>query len=169
MYNIGWWDKMRLSVVRPIKKYTKIGDDFIFNKYAGYPIESKFKSIADDEGNGSNAVTLQSYMYKSSNYYNSLLAYIGSFRESDLSQDGFLKSSGSKDGKTLFYNVSLPNEPVRKRNQSEESFEKEMRNMPSSMSRPSLVYRKAAEKPCLSTSSLHLIWLLILKRCFLKD
>jgi hypothetical protein len=127
MYNIGWWDKMRLSVVRPIKKYTKIGDDFIFNKYAGYPIESKFKSIADDEGNGSNAVTLQSYMYKSSNYYNSLLAYIGSFRESDLSQGGFLKSSGSKDGKTLFYNVSLPNEPVRKRNQSEESFEKEMR------------------------------------------
>lgn len=126
MYNIGWWDKMRLSKVWSIDEYTKTGSYFTFNKYAGQPIESKFRSIAKDEGNGTEVVTLQSYMYNSSNYYNSLLAYIGSFRGSVLGQDGFLKSSGSKDGNTLFYKVSFPKMPVRKKDQTAESFKKEM-------------------------------------------
>lgn len=126
MYNIGWWDQMRLSTIWPIDykdvTTTKEGNYFIFKKYAGKPIESQFKSICGDEGNGSSPVTLQSYMSKSSNYYNSLLAYIGSFTSSDLSQDGFLKSSGSRDGKTLFYNVSFPKKPVRQKNQSDAEY-----------------------------------------------
>lgn len=130
MYNIGWWDKMRLSTIWPINENnvtpTQDGKYFVFKRYAGNPIESQFRSICSDEGNGNSPVTLQSYMYKSSNYYNSLLAYIGSFRSSDLNQDGFLKSNASKDGSSLFYNVKFPKKPVRKKNQSEADYLKEM-------------------------------------------
>ena len=130
MYNIGWWDKMRLSPIWPINENnvtpTQDGKYFVFKKYAGNPIESQFRSICSDEGNGNSPVTLQSYMYKSSNYYNSLLAYIGSFRSSDLNQDGFLKSHTSKDGSSLFYNVKFPSKPIRKKNQSEAEYLKEM-------------------------------------------
>lgn len=38
----------------------------------------KFKSIKDDEGNGIKDITVDYYMYKSSNFYNAAMVYIGS-------------------------------------------------------------------------------------------
>ena len=46
-------------------------------KFAGRPIEKEFKSITLDEGEGTREVDLEYYMYRSSNYYNAVMAYFG--------------------------------------------------------------------------------------------
>lgn len=45
---------------------------------------SYFQSITGDEGGGAAAVTLSSYIYKSSNYYNAIMSFIGSYSYDDL-------------------------------------------------------------------------------------
>lgn len=133
MYNTGWWSSLELAGIRTIKldvsldgsnEYTNaIGGDFIFPKFAGQRIETKFRSLQGDEGAGNN-VALQFYMYKSSNYYNALMAYIGTYRSSDLDSDGFLDIHKNRDGNTLLFRPSIPYEPARQKKQSDEEYKK---------------------------------------------
>ena len=51
------------------------------NRRTGF---SMFKSIKGDEGDGVDPITLESYMYKSSNYYNALMVVIGSHSREQL-------------------------------------------------------------------------------------
>ena len=49
-------------------------------------------------------------MRKSSNYYNSVMAYIGSFTKEDLMAEGFVSEAAkTNDNSTLFYTSSRPN------------------------------------------------------------
>lgn len=45
---------------------------------------SLFRSLQGDEGAGADPITLRSYMYKSSNYYNALMVVIGSYSREQL-------------------------------------------------------------------------------------
>jgi cell division protein FtsI/penicillin-binding protein 2 len=63
--------------------------------------------LTSDENSGAE-LSLHDYMKYSSNVYNGLMAYIGSFREIDLQRDGVLSIAPSHDGTTLFSFFSEP-------------------------------------------------------------
>lgn len=102
-YYVPWWKDLKLEALN-LKKlsgehYTIIGNKtyFIMPKYAGTQMERPFKSLAKDEGlysvkeKGKNLditkdVDMFMFMQQSSNYYNSLLAYIGSFDSAQLDE-----------------------------------------------------------------------------------
>lgn len=119
MFNTGWWQKLQMVHIgsnhrgEPDKYLLQTeftdGNKFVFNRFAGQPIGT-FRSIKGDEGNGEANVTINSYMYKSSNYYNAIIAYMGAFPKSLYQQDGFLANiPETKDGTSLFCKrVSLP-------------------------------------------------------------
>ena len=115
MYNTGWWPELKL--VRPVAvdgvtKFNKDKKDYyVFGKYAGHTIERSFMSLYGDEvGNKDGLLDIQWYMRMSSNYYNSVMAYIGSFTKEDLMAEGFVSEAAkSNDNSTLFYTSSRPN------------------------------------------------------------
>ena len=139
MYNTGWWGELKLAGIR---KHQSIGDEnygdfanydgtyYRFRRYVGNPIETRFKSRAGDEGDGG-LVNISTYMSKSSNFYNSLMAYIGSFRQSDF-VNGFGSNSGrlpeTKDGSSLFYRPSVPRKPARLAGQSVSEYQARLRD-----------------------------------------
>lgn len=113
-YHVDWWADLRLKAIdfkrlSPNEHYHKYFD---LPFYAGHSIEKSFKSIAGDEGFDSEKkgnrdvditrdVTLETYMEKSSNYYNAIMAYIGTF---DAAQLDNMNASDydSKDDNALF-------------------------------------------------------------------
>ena len=60
-----------------------------------------------------------------------MMAYIGSFRKSDF-QSGLGNVASSKDGSSLFYKVSVPDEPVRRSGQSAAEYNAQLREYASS-------------------------------------
>lgn len=59
---------------------------FYFPYFAGQKIQKNFKSIGGDEGYAGNPIPLDWYMYKSSNYYNAMMAYFGLFTKEQLQE-----------------------------------------------------------------------------------
>ena len=94
------WDSLRIIKYEPWIEPE--GNKYCipyFNGMAFY--EHKiFKPLQSDEQYGK-TVTLHGYMSHSSNVYNALMAYIGSFCDFDLSDNG-LQVSSDYDGQTLF-------------------------------------------------------------------
>ena len=64
-----------------------------------------FAPLLGDENHG-RPVTLRGYMRHSSNVYNALMAYIGSFDEAELSRSGMLDIAATHDGQTMFARAS---------------------------------------------------------------
>lgn len=84
-FNTGFWSRLQLKALP--KSFIKAGY-FYFPDFAGQHIQKEFKSIATDEGyiNENNSVNLDLgwYIYKSSNYYNAIMAYFGLFTKEQL-------------------------------------------------------------------------------------
>lgn len=95
-YNTGWWDDLKMAPI-PVKFKGSPVDNiyYHFKEYAGHRLESPFKSLMSDEGDGG-TVDLRRYMYKSSNYYNSLMVYLGTYRADSIAKaaDVFRDSKG---------------------------------------------------------------------------
>lgn len=85
-----------------------------FPLYAGHPIEKIFTSKWADEGGGSVPVSLERYIYKSSNYFNSLMAYFGMLTPAQIDamwEDGLFKDvsyNNSSSYKELFPIMRIP-------------------------------------------------------------
>lgn len=99
------WDEMYLDTIR---SFMREGNDFVFPKYTGIEFKTAwpFKSIAGDEGGAVEDVSPDEYIYKSSNYYNSLMVYIGSHNVDNFNPENlesFLRISDVKDNNSLFY------------------------------------------------------------------
>lgn len=124
MYNTGWWKDLKL--VRPVEnRQTKVGKHFLFSKYAGRHIERQFRSLYGDEfGNKDGLIDIQYYMCKSSNYYNSIMAYIGTFTKEDLLVPGFMSVANTNNHSTLLYKSSQPTEPVKRKGERDADFKK---------------------------------------------
>ena len=122
MYNTGWWKDLKL--VKPVENdLTKENNRYyLFSKYAGSNIERQFRSLYYDEVGRNGLLDIQYYMYKSSNYYNSIMAYIGTYTKEVLNTPGFMSIANSKDHSTLFYKSSRPTMPVQQRNESDDAF-----------------------------------------------
>lgn len=134
MYNTGWWNSLELKGIPRIPlnthndsfvKSNVDGSKYVFSKFAGNRIESKFRSNMGDEGNGNN-VSLQYYIYKSSNYYNAVMAYLGSFTKADYDNYDFSITSRNKDGISLFFTPRIPNEPARSARQSNDEYHRSL-------------------------------------------
>ncbi|MBQ8367028.1 MAG: hypothetical protein IJX40_06525 [Alistipes sp.] len=133
MYNTGWWDNLKMKA--PDSLYlnddnkTTRGNYYTFSKYAGEPIESIFKSLKGDEKGVNGMIDVKNYIYKSSNYYNSIMAYIGAFSKKTLTASGFLTVANKMDNGTMFYKLNQDNrpgyrmaKPVQRRGQDEKDY-----------------------------------------------
>lgn len=103
-YNSGFWNTLKIlplptnPIVKKVGRDGKPFDDFYsgfyladggsghfyFPFFGGQPIQRRFKSIAGDEGYPGSEINLEWYMYKSSNYYNAMMAYFGMFSGAQL-------------------------------------------------------------------------------------
>lgn len=95
------WDSLRINAyqngwIEPIGNKFQITR---FNDMAFYK-HKPFEPLQSDEQYGK-TVTLRGYMTHSSNVYNALMAYIGSFCDFDLSDNG-LNIASTNDGQSLF-------------------------------------------------------------------
>ena len=127
MYNTGWWDELKL--VRPLTpdSLTKDGKYFLLSKYAGHHMQRKFRSLYDDEfGDKNGLLDIKLYISKSSNYYNSIMAYIGSYTKDVLNAQGFMSVDKVNDNSTLFYKSTRLEKPKQKVGESKKDFEKRM-------------------------------------------
>jgi len=79
-YNTGFWSSLYISI-----KSIPFGKDYLYPKFAGQSIQKAFASLGGDEGHyGTLPITLEWYMYKSSNYYNAMMAYFGLYTKDQL-------------------------------------------------------------------------------------
>lgn len=79
------WSTLKLHA--PDSKYLSNGY-YLMDKFGpeyDYPTKAPFKSISGDEIGINSWVDNKFYLYKSSNYYNALIAYIGNYDKEDLS------------------------------------------------------------------------------------
>lgn len=112
------WDEFALETLQSPANTKPVSNNFELPLYAGVKTYKKFKSPAGDEGGGISDVEPQFYIYKSSNYYNSLMVYIASHDASLFDAEKraqFLKTSPTKDGQTLFFSTK----PSRQMNEEE--------------------------------------------------
>ena len=96
------WDSLRVNAylngwIESEGRYFKITH---FNGMAFYE-RKPFKPMKSPDENNGNTVTLRRYMSHSSNVYNALMAYIGSFCDFDLNNEA-LKVAPDYDGQSLF-------------------------------------------------------------------
>ena len=112
-YNTGWWKDLRLH--RLSRQFMTVsGGNTYAPMYSGIAFNKnhQFKSIAGDEGwtdNGeNNDVDLFNYMKKSSNYYNSILVYIGSLTKQDLESGNAFKKVPSRIRNKQQYDSLFP-------------------------------------------------------------
>lgn len=91
---MGWdWNLLQMAKIN--NNLMHIGTKYEAWSFAGQRIDprkrqltgkerSMFRSIIKDEGAGNINVGLRSYMYKSSNYYNAIMVYLGSHTRAEL-------------------------------------------------------------------------------------
>lgn len=86
---------------------TTSNGNFIIRKFNGSSFlkNHPFRTLISDENLGK-GVNLSQYMMKSSNVYNAVMAYIGSFPLQELQDKNFLKVAPTYDGISLFNRVS---------------------------------------------------------------
>lgn len=116
-YNTGWWESLAVDAIDNRYLYTKADAEsfadrdkraiengrYLFRHFAGHRIQSSFNSIPNDEGAGTDPVTLDYFIRRSSNYYNGVLAYLGAFPvEGYYENNSWLRVSKEYDEKTLF-------------------------------------------------------------------
>lgn len=97
------WDELYLDTIR---HFMKNGKYFEMPQYTGIKTYKKFTSSIGDEGSGSMDIAPDYYIYRSSNYYNSMIVYIGSHNVDNFSSqnlESFLGIPNKKEGNTLFY------------------------------------------------------------------
>jgi hypothetical protein len=97
------WNELYLDTIR---HFMRNGKYFEMPQYAGIKTYKKFKSSVGDEGSGSMDIAPDYYIYRSSNYYNSMIVYIGSHNVDNFSSENlesFLSIPNKKEGNTLFY------------------------------------------------------------------
>ena len=88
--NRGLWSDLSIIMPSYDTRYVILNDKgqvthYLFPNFAGQPIQKAFKSLSGDEGAvGLVPITLQWYMYKSSNYYNAMMAYFGLYTRDQL-------------------------------------------------------------------------------------
>lgn len=155
MYNTGWWDRLKLAPVPLFKNNAdhtvRTADDtyYYFKKYAGHPIESQFKSRITDEG-AEMALTLREYMYKSSNYYNSIMAYLGTYSASELSS-----AAGIFRDSRVYKGMTFSAKPSRKNYGTDAQYNRALRQYNADLERyeaavnsfPTMFIDKASRKP----------------------
>jgi hypothetical protein len=96
------WDSLRIKDY--VNGWIKSeGNYFLITHFNGMAFYEKkpFRPMKSPDENDGKTVTLRRYMSHSSNVYNALMAYIGSFCEFDLSDNG-LKIATNDDGQSLF-------------------------------------------------------------------
>lgn len=107
------WKDLKLDAIRDTcVDIDSLRDDFLMRKYTGISFyqNNPFRSPKNDEGNGAMVDPLY-YLRKSSNYYNSILVYMGTFPSELYSPkriSSFLQIAQSKDETTLFRRVKEP-------------------------------------------------------------
>ena len=90
-----FWRNLRLAKINNLLMAYSDGGHYSTHYIAGQLLSrgtknrasghySYFQSITGDEGGGTSAVTLSSYIYKSSNYYNAMMSFIGSYSYDEL-------------------------------------------------------------------------------------
>lgn len=102
------WDSLRIvDYEGRIEKTTNKVKDNVFDipTFNGMKFLKHFQPLLSDENEG-HTTTLHNYMSKSSNVYNAVMAYIGSFAEFDA--EGLVQFSNEHDGTTLFSYVKGP-------------------------------------------------------------
>lgn len=77
------------------------GGSFKITHFNGMEFTRPFRPLRFPDENRGEIVTLRGYMTNSSNVYNAIMAYIGSFCESDLEGNG-LNTASDYDGQSLF-------------------------------------------------------------------
>lgn len=86
------WQNLRMDkLISSEPTIVNNGGNFELYRFNGAVFNRAFRSIASDEGGGNKSVDLDSYIYKSSNYYNAMMAYIGSFPATDFKSKEFLE------------------------------------------------------------------------------
>ncbi len=134
MYNTGWWTNLNMLAPREISmdKDTKTtsGKHYTFKSYAGEPLETTFRSLMLDEQGVNGVIDIKNYIYKSSNYYNSIMAYIGAFTKESLGQKDYMTASKERDRNTMFFkpnHSSIPgykqDKPQRQKGESDEHYQ----------------------------------------------
>lgn len=105
------WNALNLDTIR--QNLVDIANlEVYMHYYTGIPFydAAPFRSPLGDEG-GTGMVNPLFYIRKSSNYYNSLLVYMGSFPSEFYAParvSSFLQVASTKDGSTLFHSVKAP-------------------------------------------------------------
>lgn len=106
--DIGSWESLAMAKINT--KYVNIEDKKYFRipKFndVTIPSKTKFQSLASDEGfdakkNITKDVNLVDFISQSSNYYNAMMVYIGSFTKEQLKRDSIFGYNG-RDSLTLF-------------------------------------------------------------------
>lgn len=119
-YNTGWWEELAVAPIRNDKLYTKEDAGafspkdrekikrgrYLFRHFAGHRIQASFNSIKNDEGAAPDRqlpITLDYFIRRSSNFYNGVLAYLGSFPvDGYYANNSWMKVSDENDQQTLF-------------------------------------------------------------------
>lgn len=117
--NPSLWKDLRLAKINPFLM-AKTESNFSAQYIAGTQLspgkkKTYFRSISNDEGNGTKDVDLSSYIYKSSNYYNAIMAFFGSYSREKLAANF---SQGS-DAQGLLFN-SIENKLITSNKKSDE-------------------------------------------------
>lgn len=101
--DLPWKD---ISVADYKGSITSEGGNFVIGKFNGVSFLKRhpFRTLTSDENLGK-GVDLLEYMMKSSNVYNAMMVYIGSFPMNKLQDKEFLKIASTHDGTSLFNSV----------------------------------------------------------------
>ena len=97
------WEELCLDTIR---NYMKDGKYYKMPQFVGVKPYRIFSSLVNDEGRSIEDVNPDAYIYKSSNFYNAMMAYIGSHNVNCFvpeNLESFLTVAEEKDGKSLFY------------------------------------------------------------------
>ena len=122
--NVGFWSNLKLAQLN--KRLMAVADESHFSAthVSGTPFspgktKAYFQSLKGDEGRGNHAVDLSFYIWKSSNYYNAMMAFFGSFSKDSLEHS--IAEIGKRDNPlfqtvpTRYLNSSSDKEEYRNR------------------------------------------------------
>lgn len=101
------WQNLRIEAYEG--RIPLVSGHFVITNFneTSFLAKHPLKPLKSDE-NGGSVLTVRDYMMHSSNVYNAVMAYIGSFLDSDLSNGNMAISDHHDDGSTLFSYFDVP-------------------------------------------------------------